>query len=93
MLLRQRERLKWKKTFNLGSGKNYSVREIYDLIAELLGKKGEPVLKKELPGEAETTLADISAAKAVEWNPKTDIKTGLIKAIDYIRNEIAEGRL
>jgi len=81
------------KTFNLGSGDNYSVVEIYDLITELLGKRVDPIYKKNLLGEAEITLADITAAKSIGWKPKTDIKDGLSKAIDYIRNEIAEGRL
>jgi UDP-glucose 4-epimerase len=81
------------KTFNLGSGQNYSVLEIYELVSELLGKKIPPVFKPDLPGEAEITLADITKAKKLGWEPKTDIKTGLIKAIEYIKNEMAAGRI
>jgi UDP-glucose 4-epimerase len=81
------------KTFNLGSGKNFSVIEIYELVSELLGKKIPPVFKPDLPGEAEITLADITKAKKLDWEPKTDIKTGLIKAIEYIKNEMAAGRI
>jgi UDP-glucose 4-epimerase len=81
------------KTFNLGSGKNFSVIEIYELVSELLGKRIPPICKPDLPGEAEITLADITEAKKLGWEPKTDIKTGLIKAIEYIKREIAARRI
>lgn len=81
------------KTFNLGSGVNYSVLEIYELVSELLGKKIDPIFKPDLPGEAEVTLADITEVKKLGWTPKTDIKTGLLKAIEYIKSEMAAGRV
>jgi UDP-glucose 4-epimerase len=81
------------KTFNLGSGVNYSVLEIYELISEFLGKRIDPIFKPDLPAEAEVTLADLTEAKKLDWKPKTDIKTGLIKAIEYIKNEMAAGRI
>jgi nucleoside-diphosphate-sugar epimerase len=81
------------KTFNVGSGTNFSVLEIYELVTELLGIRIEPIFLPDLPGEAHQTLADITEAKKLGWEPKTDIKTGLIRAIDYIKNEIALGRI
>jgi len=81
------------KTFNLGSGKNYSVLDIYELVSELLGKRIDPIFKPDHPGEAEITLADITEAKKLGWKPKTDIKTGLIKAIAYIKSEMAAERV
>ncbi len=81
------------KTFNLGSGINYSVLEIFELASELLGKRIEPISKPDLPGEAEVTLADITEAKKLGWRPKTDIKTGLIKAMEYIKSEMAVRRV
>jgi UDP-glucose 4-epimerase len=81
------------KTFNLGSGFNYSVLEIYELICELFGKRLEPIFEPDLPGEAQITLADITEARKLGWEPKTDIRTGLIKAIEYIKGEIEAGRI
>jgi len=80
-------------TFNLGSGINYSVLEIFELISKLIGKKIDPIYKQDLPGEAEITLADISEAKKIGWEPKTETKTGLMKAIRYIRREISKGHI
>lgn len=81
------------QTYNLGSGVNYSVLEIYEMISDLLGIKIEPLFMPDLPGEAEVTLADISRAKALGWQPKVDLRTGLIKQIEYIKMEMALGRL
>jgi len=79
--------------FNLGSGKNYSVKEIYDIISDLLGIKIPPIYKEDQPGEAFANLADISKARAIGWEPKVDIFEGLQTSIDFIKNEIKEGRI
>jgi len=81
------------RTFNLGSGINYSVLEILKMVSDLLGKQVAPIFKPDLPGEAQITLADISEAKKLGWEPKTNIKNGLLRAIDYIKHEIALGRI
>jgi nucleoside-diphosphate-sugar epimerase len=74
------------EVYNLGSGVNYSVREIYAEIASLLGSTIEPEHRPDLPGEAQANLADITAARALGWEPKVDLREGLRRSIDYIRN-------
>jgi UDP-glucose 4-epimerase len=81
------------RVFNLGSGTNHSVLSIYRTIAGLLGSDIRPRHEKDLPGEAEANLADIGAAKALGWTPKTDLETGLRLSIDFIRREMKEGRV
>jgi UDP-glucose 4-epimerase len=81
------------RTFNLGSGRNYSVLEIYDTISRLLGTHIEPNFEPDLPGEAQETLADISEAKSVGWEPRMDLPTGLRNAISYIKGEMEKGRI
>jgi len=76
------------QTYNVGSGTRYSVREIYEQIASLLGSHVEPEFKPDLPGEAETTLADISKAVALGWRPKTSLEDGLQQSIAYIRQHV-----
>lgn len=79
--------------YNLGSGINYSVNEIYDIISGLLNIDIKPEYKPDLPGEAFANLADSSAAKSLGWNPKTSLKDGLKKSIDFIRNELNKGNI
>jgi nucleoside-diphosphate-sugar epimerase len=81
------------KVFNLGSGVNYSINEIYALIASLLQSPVKPLYKPDLPGEAFANLADISEARALGWSPRTDLKSGLQTSIEFIKNELKGGRI
>jgi len=74
--------------YNLGSGINYSVKEIFENIARLLDSNIEPMFKSDLPGEAFANLADISAAAALGWKPKTSIEEGLQHSINFIKAEL-----
>ncbi len=61
--------------FNLGTGTNYSVNELADAVG------GEKEYIGERKGEARTTLADNSAAKAQGWLPTIDIQ-------DWIHDQV-----
>ncbi len=81
------------KVFNLGSGKNYSINEIYNIISELLKNDLKPSYKSDQPGEAFANLADITEAKKLGWEPKTDLETGLKASIEFIKKELKKGNL
>ncbi len=74
------------QVYNLGSGSNYSVSEIYDVVADVLGAEPrlEPVHKRELPGDTDVTLADISRTLELGWKPKTDITDGIKGSVAYL---------
>ena len=74
--------------YNIGFGKNYSVNEVYNIIKRLMGVDIRPIYKEDLPGEAEITLADISKAKSLGWEPKIRLEEGLKFSIDYIKNKV-----
>jgi UDP-glucose 4-epimerase len=76
------------QTYNLGSGKNQSVLEIYHLIEGMLKTGIAPIFKDDLPGESQLTLADITKAKAVGWEPKVSIQQGLKKSMEYIQEKV-----
>jgi nucleoside-diphosphate-sugar epimerase len=79
--------------YNLGSGISYSVKEIFEAIRMLLQTDSEPIYKPDLPGEAEVTLADITAAKNLGWQPKVSLEDGLRHSIAYIKEHVlAEGQ-
>jgi UDP-glucose 4-epimerase len=81
------------RTFNIGSGVNYSVKEILDRVSKILHMTPDPVYKDDLPGEAQVTLADITQAKGLGWEPKTPLEEGLERAIEYIRGEMKAGKI
>jgi nucleoside-diphosphate-sugar epimerase len=72
------------RVFNIGAGVNFSVKQIYDLVEEIMKTGLQPEYKPDLPGEAEITLADISAARTLGWNPRVEIREGLRRTIDYL---------
>ena len=81
------------KVFNLGSGLNYSVNEIYGIISGLLKTDIRPIYKPDQPGEAFANLADISEAKRLGWEPTTDLITGLKASVEFIKKEMEAGRV
>ena len=74
--------------YNLGSGVNWSVNEIYHMVAQLVGSDLEPLYAHDLPGEAFANLADIAEARKVGWEPKIELREGLLRSIDYIKREV-----
>ena len=83
------------RVFNLGSGESHSVREIFDRVRALLGSELEPIYADDLPGEAFETLANIQAARALGWEPRTTLSEGLRLSHEYIREHVlaAKGRV
>lgn len=81
------------KVFNLGSGVNYSINDIYKIISDLLKSDTKPLYKDDQPGEAFANLADITEARKLGWEPKTDLVTGLNNSIEFIKKEIEMGRV
>jgi nucleoside-diphosphate-sugar epimerase len=81
------------KVFNLGSGINFSVNDIFQMISSLLNSDIKPIYKPDLPGEAFENLADINEAKKAGWIPRVGLEEGLRHSIDFIKNEIARGNI
>lgn len=81
------------RVFNLGSGVNHSILEIYKMISEIMGKNISPIFKPDLEGEAKANLADIKAAKELGWSPKVDLQEGLKGMASYIKTEFAKGNI
>ncbi len=62
--------------FNIGSGKNFSINE----LAQLISTKYQYLPTR--PGEARETLADISKAKTVlGWEPRVDLKNYIKESV------------
>ena len=76
------------RTYNVGSGTNYSINEIFELIEAELRTGLRPKYAAELPGEAESTLADITDSLELGWRPEINIKEGLHRSIKYYRDKL-----
>lgn len=76
------------KVFNLGSGVNHSVNDIYMIVSRQLGIDIAPEYRPDLPGEAFANLADIREAEMLGWSPRIGIEEGLRTSVEYIRREL-----
>lgn len=75
-------------TYNLGSGQDYSIREVYDLIEREIGSGLSPQMKPDLPAEAFRTLADISKTLETGWRPQVGLREGIQSFIQYTRERL-----
>ncbi len=74
--------------YNLGTGRSHSVAEVLARVQSLLGTRVEPEYRPDQPEEAFETLADITAARSLGWEPRIDLDEGLRRSIDYIRARV-----
>ena len=78
------------RIFNVGTGVNFSINEIYRLVEDLLRTGLKPIYRPDLPGEAQVTLADITAGRGLGWRPKVDIHEGLQRSVQYIQERVLQ---
>lgn len=74
------------KMLNIGTGVETSVSDLYRMLAEITGVKGEPS-KGPLPaGEVKRISLDASAAaQALGWKPWTHLEDGLRETVAFIK--------
>jgi UDP-glucose 4-epimerase len=69
-----------KEIFNIGTGIETSINELYEIISKLLRTKIKPKYAPEKPGDLKRSCLDISLAKReLKWRPKFDLEKGLRK--------------
>lgn len=74
------------EVFNVASGKSISVLELVKILNEIFSRNIKPIFRKERPGDIKFSFADITKIKKnLSWNPKTDIRKGLIKTIEWFK--------
>ena len=71
---------------NIGAGFEISIKELTELIAKLAGFQGKIVWDKSKPdGQPRRMLDTAKALKEFGFTAKTDLTTGLIKTIDWYK--------
>ena len=71
-------------TLNLGNNTPVKLITLVDTLYELMNKKRDITFDVMQPGDVDITFADITQAKSlINYEPKTDIKTGLKNYIDW----------
>jgi len=75
---------------NIGSGKDISIKELSNLIAQEIGFEGDIEWDISKPDGTERKLLNISKANKLGWYPKTSLKEGIKKTIEIYIKELKE---
>ena len=79
--------------FNMAEGRQTSLLQLLEVLAELHGKTIQPNFQAARVGDVRESLADITQArKVLGYEPKTSLVDGLRQTIDYYQ-ELARGKL
>jgi dTDP-glucose 4,6-dehydratase len=78
---------------NIGTGKEISIQQLVELIAELLQANIEidPVQERVRPEKSEVERLLCNNTKIIEntnWKPEFDLKQGLIKTINWLKSHL-----
>ncbi len=79
------------RTFRLGSGKSYSIKDVLDVCRRATGSSIKPSIKPRPDSpyfKSAETLADISDAIALGWQPKTSLEEGIRRQVEYLQAEL-----
>jgi len=69
---------------NIGFGRDISIRELADLIAEIVGYDGEFVFDTAKPDGTPRKLLDTSLLNRLGWTPRTDMRNGIVMTYDTV---------
>jgi len=71
-----------KPLFNIGSGRDISIKELAELIKEITGFKGKIIFDTSIPDGTPQKLLDISKLKTLKWCAATTLKDGIAGTYD-----------
>jgi len=78
---------------NIGNPGEFTVRELAALVIELTAGKSKLVFEPLPSDDPRQRQPDISKARALlGWEPKTQLREGLIRTIAYFEKILSEGK-
>lgn len=73
---------------NIGNPEEHTIKETAELIKQMTRSKSQIVYKDLPQDDPKKRKPDITLAKSLNWEPKTDLRTGLIYLMNYLTGEI-----
>lgn len=73
--------------FNIGGGKSITINELAQKILEISGKNLQPEYQKPRIGEVRDSLADLTLANSLGYQPGYPLKNGLSETFVSIKNK------
>jgi GDP-L-fucose synthase len=76
------------ETINIGTGKDLSIKEISEIVREVVGFQGEVIWDVSKPDGTPRKLLDITKLKNLGYEPHEDLKTGITKTYEWFKQEL-----
>jgi GDP-L-fucose synthase len=79
----------WPSLMNVGFGQDLTVKQFYELVADILNFKGDLKYNTKMPVGMKRKLMDSSLARQFGWSPETSYPEGLLKTVNWYKQEMA----
>jgi hypothetical protein len=70
---------------NIGVGEDLTIKELSEMVCETVGFEGNVIWDSDQPDGTPRKLLDTTRIRALEWEPRTDIKRGIREVYDWFR--------
>lgn len=74
--------------YNVGSGKDITIKELAETIQKVTGHQGEIIWDSEKPDGTPRKLMDVSKMKALGWEYSTELNEGIEKTYEWFLSNI-----
>lgn len=71
--------------FNIGTGKEISIRGLAEMVKEVVGYEGELVFDASKPDGTPRKLLDVSRLEKAGWTYKTELRDGIERAYEWFK--------
>ncbi|MFC4471051.1 GDP-L-fucose synthase family protein [Streptomyces xiangluensis] len=78
---------------NVGTGTDLTIRELAEMVAEVIGYRGRIEWDADQPDGTPRKLLDISRITALGWAPRIDLREGLRQVCAWYVDRLASGNL
>jgi GDP-L-fucose synthase len=76
--------------YNVGSGKDITIKQLAETIQNVVGHKGEIIWDDSMPDGTPRKLLDVTKMKALGWHYSIDLKEGIEKTYQWFKENIKE---
>ena len=75
---------------NVGSGEDVTIRELAELICDVVGFEGKLAWDKSKPDGTPRKLLDVSKLRAFGWKPTIPLREGIARTYDWFLKNVAQ---
>jgi GDP-L-fucose synthase len=84
------ERYDSPEIINVGCGEDISIRELAELVCDVVGFEGELTWDKTKPDGTPRKLLDVSKLRALGWTPTIKLRDGIVQTYNWFLKNVAK---